>query len=78
MMDIETLHNISEEFGSNLIILPSSIHEVIIIPYKDDISLQFCKEMVTEINNTEVDREDILSNSVYIYDRSLERLDIYR
>lgn len=78
MMDMETLQNISKEFDSNLIILPSSIHEVIIIPFQEDISLGFCKEMVTEINNTEVDREDILSNSVYLYDRSLERLDIYR
>lgn len=48
-------------------ILPSSIHEVILVPcQEDDIKENLCK-IVCEVNDTEVSEDEILSDSVYIY-----------
>ncbi len=62
-----------EEFAnktkSNLYILPSSIHEVIIMPYVDEYDIEELKQMVREINATQVPRGDVLSDSVYVYQR---------
>lgn len=49
-------------------ILPSSIHEVIVVPksYRDDI--EALSEMVKMVNSESVAEEDRLTNSVYAYD----------
>ena len=50
-------------------ILPSSVHEVIIVPYSEIYVCSKLDEMVREINSTQVEEEDVLSNHVYLYDR---------
>ena len=60
--------------GSDLYILPSSIHEVILIP--QDLSPEYealCR-MVREINDSEVDACDRLSDRVYRFDRKTGKL----
>lgn len=44
-------------------ILPSSVHECIVI--SDDMPLDICREMVKEVNDTELKAEEILSYQVY-------------
>ena len=53
----------------NLIILPSSIHEVLLLPDDGDISYEEMSRLVTHINRSEVPEEDCLSNQVYLYSR---------
>ena len=51
-----------------LIILPSSVHEVLLVPYEKidtDINLH---EMVQEVNATQLTEDEFLSNNVYSYD----------
>lgn len=49
-------------------ILPSSIHEIIVIPqYRID-SVDELREMVCEVNDEKVLEDDILSYSVYMFD----------
>ena len=55
-----------------LVILPSSIHEVILIKYNDCFEPEELREMVASINATEVPAEEILSDRVYIYDREVD------
>ncbi|WP_313152420.1 DUF5688 family protein [Lacrimispora sp.] len=62
--------------GSDLIILPSSIHEVLIIPYSKDISFDELAETVFSINQEEVPEEDRLSNHIYFYSKSSGKLTI--
>ncbi len=62
--------------GSDLIILPSSIHEVLIIPYSKDISFDELAETVFSINQEEVPEEDRLSNHIYFYSGSSDKLSI--
>ena len=53
----------------DIIILPSSIHEVLLLPDEGDISCDEMSRLVTHINQTEVPKEDRLSNQVYLYSR---------
>lgn len=62
--------------GRDLIILPSSIHEVLIIPYSQDISIEELAETVFSINLEEVPKEDRLSNHIYFYSKDSENLTI--
>lgn len=66
--------NLLSEFAnktqSDYYILPSSIHEVILIPIKEDDELLRLKNMVYEVNRTEMETEEILSDCVYIFKRS--------
>ena len=60
----------------NLYILPSSIHECILIPedYTEDAS--GLREMVQSVNSTEVSDEEVLSDNVYYYDRFSDKITI--
>lgn len=68
------LDKISEEIGENFYILPSSIHEMIIIPESNSPSREHLNEMITEVNQTQVDEEEVLSECVYYYDRTTQTL----
>ena len=51
-----------------LIILPSSTHEVILVPYNKELAETDFKAMVREVNETQLEPEEYLSNNVYVYD----------
>lgn len=44
-------------------IIPSSVHECIVI--SDDMPLDICREMVKEVNDTEIKAEEVLSYQIY-------------
>ena len=75
MLYEEPLHELAEKIGSDLYILPSSIHEVIAVS-ADFGSPDELAEMVYEINMDQVDINDRLSNQVYCYDKDLRTLRI--
>ena len=54
----------------DLYVLPSSIHEVILLPSDGTQESVQLKEMVREINQSQVEKEEVLSDSVYYYRRS--------
>ena len=54
-----------------LLILPSSIHEVIVVPYPNEMELSKFTNMVKEVNGNFVVPEEVLSNSLYYYDRAM-------
>ena len=51
----------------NFYVLPSSVHEVIIVPESSQIRQSELERMVREINETQVPEEEILSNHAYFY-----------
>ena len=63
--------NIIREFArsieSDLYILPSSIHEIILIPVENPDDREHFEKMVREINSSQVPEEEVLSDRVYIY-----------
>lgn len=70
------LEDLSSELESDLYILPSSIHETIIIRADENKDVYALQEMVKNINNTVVSIEDILSDKVYCYSRISKKLEI--
>ncbi|HEX3076665.1 MAG TPA: DUF5688 family protein [Lachnospiraceae bacterium] len=69
MLYRDVIDNFSQKIDSSFYILPSSIHEVILVPTDGEISKDNLMEMVTEVNRTQVSDEEVLSNSVYFYDK---------
>lgn len=73
-----SMKRLAGELNKNLIILPSSVHEVILVPDDGITEKEFYREMVREVNDTQVDPEERLSYSVYYYDRVLEKITVLR
>lgn len=48
--------------------MPSSIHEVLVVP-ASSMNATDLKQMVREVNDTEVSEQEILGYSVYRYNR---------
>lgn len=67
------MEKIAASLGGDYFVLPSSIHEVLVLPDYGNLNYMELEQMVKEINKTTVDRKDQLSNDVYYYD-SKERL----
>lgn len=62
---IKAREELRKKFPQGYIVLPSSIHEVIVVPYEEDLNTDMLLDMVTEINAGVVDEEDKLSDNVY-------------
>jgi hypothetical protein len=58
---------LAEKLNSNLFILPSSRHEIILVPEIAEIAPSYLKQIVEEVNASCVDSKDRLSNSVYFW-----------
>lgn len=65
----------AEILGGDYYILPSSVHEVILVPASAGINEKELCDMVKQANRTVVDERDILSDDVYHYSRDERRLD---
>lgn len=72
------LESIGEHIGMDFYILPSSIHEVLLVPAyeKDYISRLSLIQIVRDVNRSCVAQEDFLSDSVYLYSRKNKKIKI--
>lgn len=68
------LEDISNQLDEDFYILPSSIHETIILPVSKSSSRDVLDEMIAEINRTQVADEEVLSDHAYYYSRKENRL----
>lgn len=59
---------IGECLGSNYFVLPSSIHEVLILPDNGLFEVPELNAMVNEVNETQVERQEQLSDKVQFCD----------
>ena len=68
------LSHISKILRRNFYVLPSSVHECILVPDQGQYSRLELARMVREVNQTQVEEDEILSYQVYYYDRQKETL----
>lgn len=61
------LKMIGEILGGDYYLLPSSVHEVILVPKRAELHFQEMTDMVKEVNDKLVDAEEILSDHAYFY-----------
>lgn len=72
ILNQELLTNIQSKFQTDFYVLPSSIHEVLLMPICADLnydqpSVDRLKKMVIEVNTEQVSPQEQLSDSVYIF-----------
>ena len=65
-----------EKTTNEYYILPCSVHEVLLALKIDETSTEYLKEMVAEVNSTEVSNEEYLSNNIYYYDKIAKEIKI--
>ena len=73
MLYEDKLHSLAEKVGTDLYILPSSVHEVIAVSVEMGEPEELAR-MVAEINMDQVDLSERLSNQVYHYDKDLRKI----
>lgn len=64
------LEKFSAKCGKNFYIFPSSIHECIFVPEEKNADVNYFREMVKEVNATQLLPEEVLSDNVYYYNRA--------
>lgn len=74
--------NVLKDFASNhntdkVVIIPSSRHEVILLPHYKELDCSSCYSMLRDVNQYVVSDIDILSNSVYIYELDTDSISIW-
>ena len=73
LLNKEALQNASETIGGDLLIIPCSIHEVLLVS-SSQIEPEELETIVRIVNKEEVRPEDILSDHVYRYDCQTKQL----
>lgn len=68
------LKNIGRILEDDYYVLPSSVHEVLIVPKEHVDDRKALDDMVREVNETCVEEEEILSGHAYYYDREEDLL----
>lgn len=77
LLSDKAMREVVDALGSDFFILPSSVHEVIIIKPDGDVPKDYfnsLREMVCEVNGSCVADNEVLSDNVYVYDAGSHKL----
>lgn len=75
MFQKEVLSQLAGQLGSGLYILPSSVHEILVVSC-NGVTAKDLRNMVQDVNQTTVSAEEYLSDSVYYFDPITKELSI--
>ena len=70
------LEKIAEQVDGNFFVLPSSVHEVILVADDGSVPLKELESVVKSINQTELQPQDFLSDHVYHFDKDTRMLEL--
>lgn len=76
ILNTRELQKLADKEQCDLIIYPSSTHEILIQPYKDGESCVIPVEQVKEINAS-LDEQDVLSDNIYFFKRNSGKVCIW-
>jgi len=68
------LHDFADTINNNFYIIPSSVHEVLLMPAETTEESNEIVNMIQEINDTQVSVGEVLSYSLYYYDRQTGKI----
>lgn len=72
----EAYERFSEDWESDVVVIPSSVHELICIPLVKEVEIEEISSMVTEVNRTAVLPEEILEDHPYVFRRDTGCLEV--
>ena len=72
----EVLQHLCDRYDGNIMIIPSSINEVIILPSESEENINYLKKLVFDTSNDAafLPKEEFLSDKLFIYDRAKHQL----
>lgn len=77
MLYPELIGDFAQAIGDDIYFFSPSIHELLLVPaVNDDLGI-YIKQLIREINDTNMKSETILSYSLYYYDRGADKIMIY-
>ena len=78
MLRMDMLKTFANEKGCNLFILPSSVHEILLICAEKEMCVAELKAIVSSVNRNPnlIEAEEVLSDSVYYYDCRIGEISI--
>lgn len=76
MFETDILDSVVNLLGEKMVIIPSSVNEVLLVSYDDNMDLSKIKEMVMCVNGS-LKEKDILSDNVYLYDSKDKKYYLY-
>lgn len=71
----DVLKHFAQAADKSFYVLPSSVHEVILVPERKGFCGEAFRQIVKEMNGEQVEWEEVLSDSVYYYDREKGKLE---
>lgn len=78
LLNTSFLQEMAENSGCSLIVYPSSVHELVILPQKNGYENRMGNKDIQEINYEYVPKDEWLSNSIYRYDREKREVSVYK
>ena len=72
----DPVREFAKQVESDLYIIPSSTHEILILPKEPGSGTEVLKDLIWEINRQEVEADEYLSDSLYVYDRQKDTIEI--
>ncbi len=72
----DVIRNFSRRMGRDLYILPSSIHEIIIVPDDPEVSSATLLRIVRDVNEHNVTEEEWLSDNIYFYKYASDKIEL--
>lgn len=76
ILDAEILQETARRLDSDFYLLPSSVHEFLVLPVTERYDPTDLAELVCSINQDVVKEEEVLSDHVYRYDRDTRHVEI--
>lgn len=73
----DKLSQLANELDTNLYIIPSSVHELILMPDYGEIDAEYIKGLIHTVNSTQVAPDEVLSDALYYYDKVLGKIALY-
>jgi len=68
------LKEMHRRYGCDIYVIPSSVHEMILVPKFEGMDSEYLKAMIKEVNQCTLLPEDVLSDSLYEYDSENDKL----
>lgn len=72
----DLLCNFTNSINEDVYIIPSSIHEVLLVPATEDVDVAELKSMVKDVNSSTVSKEEWLSENIYFFGREKNELEV--
>ena len=76
ILNNDILKEVADNINSDLFVLPSSIHEIIVVPTVIGLLQDELRQMVKEVNCEKVGDEDRLTDTIYLYSRNTNKVTI--